>query len=211
MNKLISTIIKFSIAPIVKILFIKDLKGLENLPKTNFILASNHQSYIDVIVCGYICLPRKFTFIGQVDKGKGLFKFFRDLIYFLAGVIPLKRTEKKSKKQSFEKAIKALNNNYCLVIYPEGKRSETGKIQEGKWGVAKLFLETRVPIVPLGITGAFNIMPPKGKLKMKKMIELNIGKPILFKKEYQSNNYEKDCITVTNKVMEEIKKLMHEN
>jgi 1-acyl-sn-glycerol-3-phosphate acyltransferase len=209
MNKPISTILKIFLAPIIYILLIKEIKG--KLPKNNFILAPNHQSYIDIIVCGYLCVPRKFTFIGQIDKGRGVIGFLRDSIYLLAGVIPLNRKDKNSKKQAFEKAVKALKNGYCLIIYPEGKRSETGEVQEGKWGVAKLFLETNVPIVPLGISGAFKVMPPKGKLNIKKIIKLNIGKPLLFEEELKSKEYKNTCINITDKVMAEIKKLVYEN
>lgn len=210
MNKLVSLILKIFLAPIVYILLIKKVKG--KLPKTNFILAPNHQSYIDIIVCGYLCVPRKFTFIGQIDKGSGLMGFLRDSVYFLAGVIPLNRKDENSKKQAFAKAIEALKKGYCLVIYPEGKRSETGEVQEGKWGVAKLFLETRVPIVPLGITGAFEVMPPKKeKLKIKRIIKLNIGEPLSFKEELESKDYKETCVNITNKVMAEIKKLVYED
>jgi 1-acyl-sn-glycerol-3-phosphate acyltransferase len=209
MNKIISIIFKIFLAPIVFILLIKEIKG--KLPKTNFILAPNHQSYIDIIVCGYLCVPRKFTFIGQIDKGKGIIGFLRDSVYFITGVIPLNRKDENSKMQAYEKAVEALKKGYCLVIYPEGKRSQTGEVQEGKWGVAKLFLETKVPIVPLGITGAFEVMPPKEKLNIKRIIKLNIGKPIFYEEKFKSNDYESDCIDITNKVMEEIKKLVYED
>lgn len=209
MNKIISIILKVFLAPIISILLIKEKRG--NLPKGNFILAPNHQSYIDIIVCGYLCVPRKFTFIGQVDKGKGIIGFLRDSIYFLAGVIPLNRKDENSKKQAFARAVRALKNGYCLVIYPEGKRSKTGEVQEGKWGVAKLFLETNVPIVPLGIIGAIDVMSPNGKIKIKKLIKLNIGKPLFFKEDLKLKNYKDTCINITNKVMTEIKKLVYEN
>ena len=209
MNKIISIILKVFLAPIISILLIKEKRG--SLPKGNFILAPNHQSYIDIIVCGYLCVPRKFTFIGQVDKGKGIIGFLRDSIYFLAGVIPLNRKDENSKKQAFARAVRALKNGYCLVIYPEGKRSKTGEVQEGKWGVAKLFLETNVPIVPLGIIGAIDVMSPNGKIKIKKLIKLNIGKPLFFKEDLKLKNYKDTCINITNKVMTEIKKLVYEN
>lgn len=209
MNRLVSIILKFFLAPIISFFLIKEKRG--SLPKGNFILAPNHQSYIDIIVCGYLCVPRKFTFIGQVDKGKGIIGFLRDFIYFLAGVIPLNRNDENSKKQAFLKAVKALKRGYCLVIYPEGKRSKTGEVQEGKWGVAKLFLETNVPVVPLGITGAIDVMSPQGKIKIKKLIKLNIGKPLSFEEELKSKDYKENCINITNKVMSEIKKLVYEN
>jgi 1-acyl-sn-glycerol-3-phosphate acyltransferase len=219
MNKFLSLLAKIFLAPIVKAALIKETKGWENLPRTNFILAPNHQSYLDIIACGYLCVPKKFTFIGQTDKGRGAAGFLRDTVYFLAGVIPLNRKNENSKKQSFLKAVKAIKSGYSLVIYPEGKRSETGEVQKGKWGIAKLFLQTGVPVVPLGISGAFEIMPPRGKVKIKRMIKLNIGQPIFFKDaleksknlDVESEEYKNICIDVTDKVMEEIKKLVYEN
>ncbi|MDD5696458.1 MAG: lysophospholipid acyltransferase family protein [Candidatus Pacebacteria bacterium] len=219
MNKPLSILAKISLAPIVKAVLIKETKGWENLPETNFILAPNHQSYLDIIACGYLCVPRRFTFIGQIDKGRGVTGFLRDLVYSLGGVIPLNRKDDDSKKQAFAKAVKAIKKGYSLVIYPEGKRSETGEVQRGKWGIAKLFLQTGVPIVPLGISGAFEVMPPHGKIKIKKMIKLNVGKPVFFKDalekakglDPESEGYKNICIDITDKVMEEIKKLVYEN
>jgi len=77
--------------------------------------------------------------------------------------------------------------------------------------VAKLFLETNIPVVPLGIIGAIDVMPPNGKIKVKKLIKLNIGKPLFFKEELKLKNYKDTCINITNKVMTEIKKLVYEN
>ncbi|MDD3170237.1 MAG: lysophospholipid acyltransferase family protein [Candidatus Paceibacterota bacterium] len=219
MNKFLSILAKIFLAPIVNVVFIKEVRGLENFPKTNFILAPNHQSYLDIIVCAYLCVPGKFTFIGQVDKGKGVIGFLRDVLYSLAGVIPLNRKDEDSKKQAFSKAIKALKQGYSLIIYPEGKRSETGEVQKGKWGVAKLFLQTGVPVVPLGMRGAFEIMPPRGKVKIKRVVKLNAGKPIFFKEALEkaknlnedSEEYKNLCMDITDKIMEEIKKLVYEN
>jgi len=106
-----------------------------------------------------------------------------------------------------------------LVIYPEGTRTRTGEVGNGKWGVAKFFLETGVPILPMGIKGAFELFPPGEKPKVKKNIRLNIGQPLFFKEEFEaakemnrnSKEYENICIKITEKVMEEIKKLTYEN
>jgi 1-acyl-sn-glycerol-3-phosphate acyltransferase len=219
MNKFLSLLAKIFLAPIVKAALIKETRGWENLPQTNFILAPNHQSYLDIIACGYLCVPRKFTFIGQIDKGRGVAGFLRDLVYSLAGVIPLNRKDEESKKQAFAKAVKAIKKGYSLVIYPEGKRSETGEVQKGKWGIAKLFLQTGVPVVPLGISGAFEVMPPHGKVKIKRMIKLNVGKPVFFKDalekskglDIESEEYKNLCINITDRIMEKIKKLVYEN
>jgi len=219
MNRFLSTILKFTLAPLVGLAFIKEIRGKNNFPKRNVILASNHQSYLDILLCGYICVPRKYTHIGQVDRENKGWNKFRDAIYSMAEVIPVNRKDENSKKQAFSKAVEFLKKGYSLVIYPEGTRTRTGEVGEGKWGVAKFFLETSVPILPVGIKGAFELFPPGEKPKLKKAVRLNIGKPLFFKEEFEkaerlavdSKEYEEICIDITKKVMEEIKKLVNEN
>jgi 1-acyl-sn-glycerol-3-phosphate acyltransferase len=208
MNSFFSFISKYSVAPLINLLFIKELKGLENLPKGNFILASNHQSYLDILLSAYVCLPRRFTFIGQVDR-KESWNFLRALLYGIGEVIPVNRKDKDSRNEAFLKAIEMIKKGYCLNIYPEGTRSKTGEIQEGRWGVAKLFLETKVPVVPMGISGAFDVFPPGKGLKIKRVVKLKIGKPLFFKEEI-GKGYDDACSSITSKIMEEIKKLVHE-
>lgn len=219
MNRFFSLILKFTIAPLIGILFIKEIKGRNNFPNRNVILASNHQSYLDIILCGYVCVPRKYTHIGQVDRENKGWSKIRDFIYFLGEVIPVNRKDDDSKKRAFLKAIGFLKKGYSLVIYPEGTRTRTGEVGIGKWGVAKFFLETGVPILPMGIKGAFELFPPGEKPKIRKNIRLNIGKPLFFKEELEvskgmnkeSEEYKDICIKITEKVMEEIKKLTYEN
>jgi len=219
MNKIVSLFCKIFLAPIVIILFIKGVKGKGNFPKRNFILASNHQSYLDIIISAYACVPKKFVFIGQVDKGKGILAVLRDVIYFIGGVIRLNRHDENSKKKAVDSALSHLRKGYSLIIYPEGKRSIDGSVQKGKWGVAKMFLQTGVPIVPAGISGAYELFPPKGKMKIKRNITMKIGEPLYFKEYFEkskgldpdSEEYKQICIDITNELMESIKQLVYEN
>lgn len=219
MNKFLSTILKFTLAPIIGLVFIKEVRGRNNFPDRNVILASNHQSYLDILLCGYICVPRRYTHIGQVDRENKGWSKIRDLLYFMGDVIPVNRKDENSKKLAFYKAIDFLKKGYSLVIYPEGTRTRTGQIGSGKWGVAKFFLETGVPVLPMGIKGAFELFPPGEKPKAEKNVRLNIGKPLFFKEEFEqakeldrdSKEYEDICIKITDRVMEEIKKLAYED
>jgi 1-acyl-sn-glycerol-3-phosphate acyltransferase len=219
MNKFFSIFSKIFLAPIIGIIFIKRITGRNNLPKRNFILASNHQSYLDIVLSGYVCVPKRFTYIGQVDRENKGWSFFRNFIYSVAEVIPVNRNDNESKNKAFDAAIKFLKRGYSLVIYPEGTRTRTGEIQEGKWGAAKIYLATNVPIVPMGIKGAYELYPAGQKPKLKKIVKLNIGKPLYFEEYFEqakglssnSEEYKNILIAITNKVMEEIKKLTYEN
>lgn len=216
MNKVVSWFCKIFLAPIVKKLFIKEIKGETNLPKRNFILVSNHQSYLDIIVDSYLCVPRRFHFIGQVDGFKGIMKGLIRFLYFISGVIPLDRQKKESRKKVIAKAIEILQKGDILIIYPEGRRSLNKEIQKGKLGVAGIFLKTGVPILPTGVKGTFELLPPKGKLKIKQIVKINIGKPLYFREEFDkaknldcnSEDYKNLLEKITSKVMTEIKKLL---
>jgi len=215
MNPLLSWFCKIFLAPLVKRLFIKKIKGLENIPKRNFILVSNHQSYLDIIIDGYLCVPRRFHFIGQIEGFKIPLKWLISSIYFLSGVIPLNRRDEGSREKVVKEAISVLKRGNILIVYPEGRRSTNGEIQEGKPGAARIFLKTGAPILPVGIKGTFELFPPKGKLKIKKIIKINIGKPLFFKEELErakkleenSEEYQQILQKITNKTMEEITKL----
>ena len=212
MNRTVSWLCKIFLKPLVKFLFFKEIRGLENVPRGNFILVSNHQSHLDWFLCGFICVPRRFHFIGQVDMYTGILGLARDILYFLAGVIPINRKDSRSKKQAVEQAIKALKNKDTLILYPEGTRTRTGAIGKGKRGTAKFFLETGTPILPMAINGTFKLMPPGGKLKIRKIVKINIGEPLYFEQELaaaknlskDSEKYNQLLIKITNRVMEEI-------
>jgi 1-acyl-sn-glycerol-3-phosphate acyltransferase len=216
MNKILSWFCYLFLKPIVKFIFIKEVKGIENLPKSNFILAPNHQSHLDQIAAGYLCVPRKFTYLGQIDKYSGLEALLRNTAYKIAGVIPVHRFNEESKKRAIEECIKRIKKGEILVIYPEGTRSKDGKIGEGKTGIAKIYLKTGIPILPVAFKGTFDLMPVgKSFPKIKRVIKINVGKPLQFQEEFemakildpQSKEYKEICQKITKKVMEEIKKL----
>ncbi|MBZ9572170.1 1-acyl-sn-glycerol-3-phosphate acyltransferase [Patescibacteria group bacterium] len=218
MNIVSSYLCHIFLRPIVDRFLIKKATGLENIPKRNFIIATNHQSHLDQIVTGYVCVPRKYHYIGQTDRYSGLTKLGLYILYFLAGVIHVNRKKPESRRRALEECIRVLKKGACLVIYPEGTRTRTGEIQEGKWGVAKIFLRTEVPILPVGIKGTFELLPPGGKLRIKRIVEINVGKPLFFEKEFSeakktnenSKEYQEICQKITDKIMEEITDLSKE-
>lgn len=200
----------------MKAKLLKEVRGKENFPKRNFILASNHVSHLDWFIDGWILTPRRFTFIAQVDKMTGVKKFFRDLLYFYADVIRVDRNDKNSKKQALEKAVKMVRGGYCLIIYPEGTRSRDGQLHDFKPGIGKIYLETGVPVVPTAFKGTYEMMPPGEKMKGEKMARLIIGKPMEFLKEKavatglnkDSAEYRQICTNIAKKVEEAIRKLL---
>lgn len=223
MNRILSWFCKIFLKPIVDLIFIKEVRGLENLPKSNFILAANHQSHLDQIFTSYIAVPRRFHMIGQIDRynEKFLTKFLRNFLYFIGGVIPLDRRNPESRKRALKEAVKTLKKGDIIIIYPEGTRTRLGegKMGEAKPGIGRLHLLTGVPILPVAIKGTFELMPVgKSFPKIKKIIKINVGKPLFFKEEIEKTKnfnegeeeFEKISNEIAKKTMEEIKNLYFE-
>ena len=186
-------------SPIVRFIWIKKIKGLENLPNNkNFIIAANHQSYIDFISLISI-FDKHLTFLAAE---KFYTSFFWRPIMKISKQIKVDR-KAKDKSEVIKRAIDVLNRNKILAIFPQGTRSRNGKIEKYYPGAAKIAIKTNKEIIPIGIKKTFDVLPPHKKFpKIKKIVEINIGKPI------STKNYKnKDFSCLINKLMNEISRL----
>ena len=189
---------------------LKEIRGLDNLPKEGgFVLASNHCSYLDPIVIPILFLKQFKRKVHYLAK-KELFKpWMLNKVLKAAEIIPIDRTGKD--KGALKEALKALKEGEIISLFPEGGRSRTGRIQKGKTGVARLALWAKAPVVPIGIKGSYDIWPAHKKIfKLKKGIELNIGKPMYFDKYYNKKITKKLLTDVTRKIMKEVARLSNQ-
>lgn len=196
---------KLTIIPIVK-MYVNEVNGLENLPKKGaFIVAANHASYMDHMIIGAYVIPRlnrKLHFLAKKEHFENLFE---GAWHRYVSAIPLDR--QSGGKKALKQAIKALKEGKIIALYPEGTRSLTGKLQKAKTGVARLALISKVPVVPIGLRGTFEILP-KGKYIPKfKKAAINIGKPMHFPRYYNKKINKRILREVTTKIMKEIAKL----
>jgi|TARA_Y100000310_G_scaffold80298_1_gene76949 1-acyl-sn-glycerol-3-phosphate acyltransferase len=201
-------IAKVMFKPIVN-LWVKEVGGLENLPKKGaFIVVANHASYMDhlIIMCTLVpYLNRKVHFLSKKEHFSNPIK---SMWHRWAGAIPLDRGPKGT--EALRWAIKALKNGEIIGIHPEGTRSLTGKLLKAKTGVARLAFAARVPVVPIGLMGTFEILP-KGKYIPKlKRSTMNIGKPMYFKKYYNKKITKTLLRKITKEIMKEIARLCNQ-
>jgi len=191
-------------------LLIKEVNGLENIPsREGFILASNHTSYLDILVM-YASLLSKTGRYARFMAKKELLndKIFRKM----AKLFEFKKNkviilDLNNPKAAFDEATFALKHGQVVAIYPEGGRSRTGKIQRGKTGAIRLALRSKVPIVPMGIEGTYKLMPGTSKPRIKKIVKLNIGNPINLSDFYSKKLNKSILNTLTNNLMKTIAKL----
>jgi long-chain acyl-CoA synthetase len=149
--------------------------GLENLPKSPFILAPNHQSLLDgpLLIC---TLPKrvidKIFILGFPDYWQGpVMKFFGKL----SRIVEIDASV--NLVQAMQIGALGLRNGKVLLVFPEGTRTIDGKLAEFKKGAAILAVELGVPVVPVGLTGAFEMWPRGGNFK-RHPVRVVFGKPI---------------------------------
>jgi|SRR3989338_5079174 len=206
---------EFAILKHIVRLYIHRICGAENIPQDkSLIVAANHTSYMDIFIVPYLII--KYTdrmFSSLVNS-----RFFKNPLfrYFLHRyqAIPISvskdtgtKSRKSSNKQAFQRANKMAEKKLNIMIFPEGNRSPTGKIQKGRTGVAKLALMLRAPVIPIGISGAYDILPKGAIIPKFKRADINIGKPMHFEKYYGKKITKKLLRTITDQIMREIARL----
>jgi len=184
---------------------VKQIKGLENLPKDKpFIIASNHTSFIDPIILAVVITrhlkKKRIYFISA------MLLFFDLIVHFLfsefAGSI---RLRKKVHGSFLKSALKQLGKGNIVGIFPEGMPNKKPNLREGKTGVARLVLKGKVPVIPIGIKGTLYIWSRlKWLPRAKKMVTINIGKPMYFDKYYGKDDDYPILRKVTRTIMKDV-------
>jgi len=128
--------------------------GRENVPKKGaFLLAGNHQSYLDPVFCG-VGVNFRLIFVAR----DSLFRF--KLLGWLIGsldVIPISRG--KADIAAMKAIIARLREGRGVCLYPEATRTHDGRIQPIKAGFGLLCRRSQAAVVPVLIDGAFECWP----------------------------------------------------
>lgn len=82
-------------------------------------------------------------------------------------------------KRTMSRAESLLATGMSIVVFPEGARTFDGKVRQFKRGAFTLAHEFNLPVVPVTIDGAYNVLPRTGKLPRPGHIHLSIHSPIL--------------------------------
>lgn len=148
-----------------KLFFRTKINGLENIPNDDrrFIVCSNHKSNLDPPIVASV-MPFQVAFMAKEELFK--FKPFGALISRL-GAFPIKRG--KSDFGALRSSIDMVKDGKHVVIFPEGGRSHTDRLRNGKMGASMISVKAGADILPIGIEGEYRLF---GK------INVNIGEMI---------------------------------
>jgi 1-acyl-sn-glycerol-3-phosphate acyltransferase len=159
-------------------LFIRRIDGMKNIPQGPCIIASNHSSYIDgPILCAAIkwhtgILPR--FIIAKNQAGGPLRRWFLSKV--MHQII---------QGDTVRKSVTALAKGDAIAIFPEGGRTDTGKIFHTEFtGLGAIACLSGAPVIPVAIQGTYDLWPRTKKYPLlARCVNIKIGKQIMFKKQ----------------------------
>ena len=161
------------------------VRGHENIDKkTSYVFGANHQGAFDIfIILGFLGRNFKWMLKASLRHAPLIGRACYD-----AGYIFVDKSGPKAIKQTIDRARSILQKGTSLVVFPEGSRSWDGRMIAFKKGAFQLADQLQMPVVPLTITGSFNVYPRthKGFVNFHPLT-LTIHKPIPPKGEGPEN------------------------
>jgi 1-acyl-sn-glycerol-3-phosphate acyltransferase len=158
-------------------------EGHHNVPRRGpALLLANHESFIDPLCIG-LAARRHLTYLAR----KTLFTGNKLFARYLNSVNCVPVDQEGVATEGLKTTIRELQAGKAVLVFPEGERTPTGKMLPLKPGVHLVIKRAQVPIIPVGIAGAYDAYPrsaPYPKLSplflpaTKACIAVSVGKPI---------------------------------
>ncbi len=151
------------------------VSGLEKLtPARNYVYVSNHASVFDIPA----------VIAGIPDQIRIVYKKELEIIPVFGwglkwgNYIGIDRQNRVGAMKSLEDAANKIRGGASVLLYAEGTRTKTGKMQPFKRGAFNLALKSGIPVVPLTINGSFNLLPRRSLVIRPGTVDLVLGEPI---------------------------------
>ena len=190
--------------PSFKRYFKLEVRGLENLPKDrNYILAPNHQSFLDAQVLGSI-IPLEMT---KNTYSLAYYETFQSkLMKYLADNINIITMNiDKNLRQVLNKLEAVLSKDKNLLIFPEGAITRDGKLLPFKPLFAILSKKLNIPIIPIVIDGSNKALPYGQAIPKPEKIKVTFLKQII-PNQTKDETYEDLSAKVRNVISENLEK-----
>ena len=202
--------------PLARVFVWVRTRGLENLSglEPPVIFAPNHQSHLDVPAL-MLALPPKWRYRVAPAMSKEFFRahffpgqfslrerFTNGLNYYLAALVfnafPFPQREAGA-RQTMRYTGELTSEGWCIVIFPEGKITDTGEIAPFQSGVGLLASKLNVPVVPVRLVGLDQVLHRGWKMARPGRVEVRFGKPLRLEGE--------DYAALARKVEQAVKEL----
>ncbi len=169
--------------------------GRELVPATGGgLVLSNHQSNLDPVLVGVAC-PRQLKYLAR----QGLFFWPFSLWIRSLGAVPIDR--ERGALAGIRTALELLKQRNAVLVFPEGSRTVTGKLDVMLPGFCLLARRSGATIVPVGIVGAFEALPRGAIYARPHAIRLAFGPPISKQRAAELNDEQLTAL-VTKRIRE---------
>ena len=199
-------VVKMVLTPFLRICFRPWVEGGEHLPaQGGAILASNHLSFSDSIFLPLV-VPRKVTFLAKSDyfTGRGLKGRLTAVFFNGVGQVPIDRSGGAASEAALRTAKRILAGGNLLGLYPEGTRSPDGRLYRGKTGIARMALETGVPVVPLAMINTDVVQPTGKRIPNLGRVGIRVGRPLDFSRYAGMEDDRFVLRSITDEIMYEL-------
>ena len=149
------------------------VQGREHWPQSGGgLVCSNHQSHFDPPLVGMTC-SRRMNYLARdtLFNVPGL----KQLIHFL-DAIPIDR--EGGGLAGLRETLRRLKAGELVLIFPEGTRTHDGEVAPLKPGFIAVARRSKVPLIPVGLDGAFQAWPRTSKLPRLSRLAVVVGEPI---------------------------------
>jgi 1-acyl-sn-glycerol-3-phosphate acyltransferase len=149
------------------------------------VLVCNHVSYVDAIVIG-AASPRPIRFV----MDHRIFKLpLLGWIFRTARAIPIASAKEDPwlMEKAYVDIAQALHEGDLVCIFPEGRLTNTGELNEFKGGIAKIVERTKVPVIPMALRGLWghllsrsddNVFERAFRTGLRSRLALAVGLPV---------------------------------
>jgi 1-acyl-sn-glycerol-3-phosphate acyltransferase len=149
--------------------------GAENLREhPAAVYASNHTSYMDTPVI-FAALPFQFRILARTVLWPTPF-----IGWYLSrsGQIPINTGNPRATLSSLGAGVKALRSGMALFVFPEGGRTSDGELRPFLSGAAYLAIRAQAPLVPMALSGVYELLPIHTRHFYPGELTLRVGEPI---------------------------------
>ena len=155
-----------------------DVRGSEHVPAAGgAIICSNHVSFFDFTFLGLGALPQH-RLVRFMAKSAVFDHWFAGPFMRAMKHIPVDR---KAGSAAFEAAVRALKDGEVIGVFPEATISTSFTVKNLKAGVARMAIDSGVPIIPAAVWGGHRVATKNHKVELRRGVPVTVilGEPIV--------------------------------
>ena len=136
------------------------IDGHKNIPQAgqSYIIVANHESATDILAIYQLGIQFRWLLKDSIFRLPLLNKALK-----WADYVPIQRGDKDSHQKALKHCQEHLKNRTPVLFFPEGTRSTTGSPKAFKTGAFHLAKQSNVPVLPIVLCGAGNLLQKKQK------------------------------------------------